>query len=88
MLGIAILMSSREWRRFTATWRRAPHGSERRAAIVATAEDSGFPRLLQLERREEQRTDEALAGTGRAVDIDGARARPGTGRGPRVWYSR
>ena len=68
--------------------RRAPHGSERRAAIVATAEDSGFPRLLQLERREEQRTDEALAGTGRAVDIDGARARPGTGRGSRVWYSR
>ncbi len=31
----------------------------------------GFPRLLQLERREDQRTDEALAATGRAVDLDG-----------------
>ena len=58
--------------------RRAPHGSERRAAIVSAAEDSGFPRLLQLKRREEQRTDEALAGTGRAVDLDGARPHPGS----------
>ena len=48
----------------------------------------GLPRLLQLERREDQRTDEALAATGRAVDLDGARARPGSGRGPRVWYAR
>ena len=48
----------------------------------------GFPRLLQLERREEQRRDEAPVAIGRTVDLEGARARSGSGLGPRVWYVR
>ena len=58
------------------------------ASFLPPPYNRGFPRLLQLERREDQRTDEALAATGRAVDLDGARARPAAVRGPRVRYAR